>query len=71
MLRMIQDVDLSVFRGYFLLIVLQVAPKEVLPIEETKQNPYAVLCTTTMGGHLSWFEWGGGRWYVKPVGPSV
>lgn len=44
-----------------------VAPREVCPFEETKQNPFVVLCTTDMGGHLSWFESGGGRWYVKPV----
>lgn len=44
-----------------------VAPREVLPYEEVKQNPFTVLCTTTMGGHLSWFESGGARWFVKPV----
>lgn len=44
-----------------------VAPLEALPFEEIKLNPYAVLCTTSMGGHLSWFESGGGRWFVKPA----
>ena len=23
-----------------------------------------------MGGHLSWFELGGGRWHARPVGHS-
>ena len=45
----------------------QVSPKEALPFQEILQTPYAVLCTTTTGGHLSWFESGGGRWFVKPV----
>lgn len=25
------------------------------------------MCTTSLGGHLSWFESGGGRWFAKPV----
>jgi uncharacterized protein len=40
---------------------------EVLPIEEVQVSPYIVLCTTSLGGHLGWFETGGGRWFVKPV----
>lgn len=44
-----------------------VAPMEALPYEEVKQNPYAVMITTSMGGHLSWFEVGGTRWFVKPT----
>ncbi|KAJ9641975.1 hypothetical protein H2201_004509 [Coniosporium apollinis] len=44
-----------------------IAVNEAIPYEEFKQNPYAVLCTTSVGGHLSWFEWGGGRWFVKPA----
>lgn len=38
---------------------------EALPRNETEQNPFAVLCTTSLGGHLSWFELGGGRWFSK------
>ena len=49
----------------------QIAVKEAIPFEEFKQNPYAVLCTTSMGGHLSWFETGGGRWFAKPVGDAT
>lgn len=25
------------------------------------------MCSTSLGGHLSWFEWGGNRWFAKPV----
>jgi uncharacterized protein len=38
-----------------------------LPYEEAKCNPYTVLCTSSMGGHLGYFEIGGGRWHAKPV----
>ena len=40
---------------------------EALPVEEVQVSPYIVLCTTSLGGHLGWFETGGGRWMVKPV----
>ena len=45
----------------------QIAVKEAIPFEEFKQTRYAVLCTTSLGGHLSWFESGGTRWFAKPV----
>ena len=45
----------------------QIAVKEAIPFGEFRQNPFAVLCTTSLGGHLSWFESGGGRWFAKPV----
>ncbi|KAI0019661.1 AB-hydrolase YheT [Xylariomycetidae sp. FL0641] len=38
-----------------------------LPEAEAQQNPYTVLCTTSLGGHLGWFEIGGGRWHTKPI----
>ncbi|KAI9656383.1 MAG: hypothetical protein M1831_004635 [Alyxoria varia] len=41
--------------------------KDALPFQEVQTNPYTVLCTTSMGGHLGWFEPGGGRWFVKPA----
>lgn len=44
-----------------------IAVHEALPFEEFKQNPMTVLLTTSLGGHLSWFESGGGRWFAKPV----
>ncbi|KAK3115079.1 hypothetical protein LTR53_005945 [Teratosphaeriaceae sp. CCFEE 6253] len=44
-----------------------IAPDEALPYEEAKQNPYVVICATSGGGHLSWFELGGGRWHAKPA----
>ncbi|KAI0898005.1 AB-hydrolase YheT [Annulohypoxylon nitens] len=38
-----------------------------IPYIEAASNPYTVLCTTSLGGHLGWFEIGGGRWHGKPV----
>ena len=49
----------------------QIASREGIPYEEFQQNPYTVLCTTSMGGHLAWFESSGGRWFVKPVSDAV
>ena len=46
---------------------IQIAVNEALPKNEVKQTPYGVLCTTSLGGHLSWFELGGGRWFAKAV----
>ncbi|KAI9746470.1 MAG: hypothetical protein M1818_000183 [Claussenomyces sp. TS43310] len=44
-----------------------IAVNEALPYEEFKQNPHAVLCTTSLGGHLSWFEpFTGHRWHARP-----
>lgn len=45
----------------------QIALKEAIPYGEFQQNPHTVLCTTSLGGHLCWFESGGGRWHAKPV----
>lgn len=45
----------------------QIAVDEAVPYEEIKQNPYVVMCSTSTGGHLSWFEIGGTRWFSKPV----
>jgi predicted alpha/beta-fold hydrolase len=42
-----------------------IAAGEALPRHEVEQTPYGVLCTTSLGGHLSWFELGGGRWFSK------
>ncbi|MCJ1330651.1 hypothetical protein MMC10_007336 [Thelotrema lepadinum] len=44
-----------------------IAHRDAIPWIEFTTNPYAVLCTTTLGGHLSWFEWGGTRWFAKPA----
>ena len=44
-----------------------IASRWALPYSEALQNPYTVLCTTSLGGHLGWFEVGGGRWHSKPV----
>ncbi|KAJ9612527.1 hypothetical protein H2200_004124 [Cladophialophora chaetospira] len=42
-----------------------VTASEALPREEVRQTPYGVLCTTPGGGHLSWFELGGRRWFER------
>ncbi len=44
-----------------------IVANEAVPYAEIKRNPYVVLCATSGGGHLCWFEWGGGRWHTKPV----
>ncbi|KAF2746731.1 medium-chain fatty acid ethyl ester synthase/esterase 1 [Sporormia fimetaria CBS 119925] len=40
---------------------------EAIPYAEFKANPYAVLVTTNWGGHLSWFQLGGKRWFATAV----
>lgn len=44
---------------------------EAVPDEEIRQNPWVVMCATSGGGHLSWFELGGGRWHAKPVSSMI
>ena len=44
-----------------------IAFKDGLPYQEITRTPYGVMLTTSHGGHLGWFELGGGRWFVKPV----
>lgn len=44
-----------------------IATNDGLPYQEMSQTPYGVMMTTSWGGHLGWFELGGGRWFVKPV----
>ncbi|KAK3359805.1 Alpha/Beta hydrolase protein [Lasiosphaeria hispida] len=44
-----------------------IAVQEALPYGEFQQNPFTVLCTTSLGGHLSWFEIGGSRWHARPI----
>ncbi|KAF7516171.1 hypothetical protein PCG10_002403 [Penicillium crustosum] len=44
-----------------------IACREALPYQEMTQTPYGVMVTTSGGGHLGWFEFGGSRWFVKPV----
>lgn len=45
----------------------QIASYDALPFQEMAQTPYGVMVTTSWGGHLGWFEFGGARWFVKPV----
>lgn len=44
-----------------------IASIDALPFQEMSQTPYGVMMTTGWGGHIGWFELGGGRWFVKPV----
>ncbi|KAL2871287.1 putative hydrolase, alpha/beta fold family [Aspergillus lucknowensis] len=44
-----------------------IANVKALPFQEICQTPYGVMMTTSWGGHLGWFEFGGDRWFVKPV----
>ncbi|KAL4780541.1 Alpha/Beta hydrolase protein [Aspergillus varians] len=44
-----------------------IACVSALPFQEIAQTPYGVMMTTSWGGHLGWFEFGGDRWFVKPV----
>lgn len=40
---------------------------EAVPFEEFERNPFVTFCLTRQGGHLGWFEVGGGRWYARAV----
>jgi hypothetical protein len=42
-----------------------------VPYDGFKLTPYVVLCTTTSGGHIGWFELGGDRWYTKTVSAAI
>jgi uncharacterized protein len=42
-----------------------IAVDEACPREEIRQNPHVILCSTSLGGHLSWFELGGERWFAR------
>ena len=50
-----------------LIVPQQISSAEAIPYEEFKKNPYTVLCTTNWGGHLSWFQFGGGRWFATAI----
>lgn len=45
----------------------QIAVERAIPYQEFKKNPHTVCLTTSLGGHLAFFEIGGGRWHAKPV----
>lgn len=45
----------------------QIAVDEAVPYSEFKANPYTAIVATSLGGHLCWFEMGGGRWFARPV----
>ncbi|KAK0754955.1 Alpha/Beta hydrolase protein [Schizothecium vesticola] len=63
------DAVLAIRIPYLALSALDdpIAVEEAIPYQEIKANPYTVLVTTSLGGHLSWFEFGGGRWHARPI----
>lgn len=38
-----------------------------LPEPEVRENPYTMMVTTSVGGHLGWFDYLGRRWYPVPL----
>lgn len=38
-----------------------------LPELEVRENPYTFMVTTSVGGHLGWFDILGRRWYAAPL----
>jgi len=48
-----------------------ISANEAVPYQEIKQNPYVVMCATSGGGHLGWYEWGGGRWHARAIVPFL
>lgn len=44
-----------------------VAVKDGVPYDEIQSNPYAFMVQTSHGGHLSWFEMNGERWFARTV----
>ncbi|RDA95745.1 hypothetical protein CP533_5074 [Ophiocordyceps camponoti-saundersi (nom. inval.)] len=44
-----------------------IAVRQAIPYEEFEQNPSTVLVTSSLGGHLCWFESGGTRWFPRPI----
>ncbi|KAF3931556.1 hypothetical protein ABW19_dt0208358 [Dactylella cylindrospora] len=41
--------------------------QQAFPRHEAEANPYICFVTTSSGGHLGWFGWGGERWFPKPI----
>lgn len=44
-----------------------IAVDEAVPYAEFQANPHTAIVATSLGGHLCWFEIGGGRWFSRPV----
>ncbi|ANZ74855.1 BA75_03233T0 [Komagataella pastoris] len=40
---------------------------EALPFQECRCNPFTLMLTTSLGGHLAWFQSPTKRWYVRPL----
>lgn len=41
--------------------------KDCIPYIEAEKNPYIVLSTTSLGGHLGWFKANGDVWYPPAI----
>lgn len=41
------------------------------PIQESPINPYTTVITTSIGGHLGWFDYKNDRWYPKPIAKLI
>ena len=50
-----------------LILGCKVAVDEAVPYLAFDRNQNSVICSTSRGGHLGWFELSGGRWFAKPV----
>lgn len=46
---------------------VKIAVNEAIPYSTFSKTDYGVLCTTSWGGHLAWFELDGSRWLTKMV----
>lgn len=47
--------------------VTQIVPAACIPFDAFEVNPFVVLCTTSMGGHIGWHEAHGTQWITKQV----
>ncbi|KAK6541799.1 hypothetical protein TWF694_007580 [Orbilia ellipsospora] len=41
--------------------------QQAFPRQEAEANPFICFVTTSIGGHLGWFEWNMERWFPKPI----
>lgn len=41
------------------------------PVQESPINPYTTVVTTSIGGHLGWFDYKNDRWYPKPIAKLI
>lgn len=41
--------------------------EDCIPYLEAMKNPYVILSTTSLGGHIGWFQPGGKRWFPPVI----